>query len=134
MILDSCYSASDSTLEPEDTLVLSRGINLPDDYFILPTVDQDILSASRDNSVEPDFEPSRFTSHVLLSGCRLTQTSKEEAGRGRFTTTLLKVLETDGTDKLTYEQLIDRLDVLPECVVCLSFWIQKDLAHHSSIL
>lgn len=64
------------------------------------------------SDVEPDaldYEKTGLASHVLLSACSATETSKEDHGRGLFTKALLEVLESGGIDKMTYEQLIECL-------------------------
>jgi nitrogenase subunit NifH len=96
--------------------VSTRGVKLPTNYAVLPTLDADIIPkhASRADMIAAGKEKTGLASHVLLAGCGAKQESKEEDSRGRFSKALLDVLRSDGTDKLTYEKLIERLPLLPE--------------------
>ena len=115
MILDSCHSGSGTREDLEDQMVTTRGIDLPDDYAILPTLDEDLLSegASRGDEIPPGSATLGLASHVLLAACGAAQTAKEGGGRGFFSQALLKLLGSNGAFKMTYEQLIERLDFIP---------------------
>lgn len=120
VILDSCYSGSGTRAfkVPGEPLPLTaeRGVDLPDGYTVLRDIYDDILPQDIDRAtkIPTGFGTAGQRSHVLLSACRATQRSREHGGHGRFTTQLLKALQRDGTDKVTYEDLIDRLDDIPE--------------------
>jgi hypothetical protein len=61
---------------------------------------------------------SAMASHVLLAACSMKGVSRESHGRGRFTTALMKLLRAPATPAhtLTYEDIIARIDSLPEYI------------------
>lgn len=91
---------------------LVRGVDLPQNYSVLPNLDHDIrrdLSGARTNQVVPDYEHCGMRSHVLLAACQAGQLSTERGGRGRFTSALLDVLSHYGTENVTYDGLLHLL-------------------------
>lgn len=91
---------------------MTRGIELPESYAILPTIDNGVLSRRSGESTK-GFKNAALASHVLLSACMEDQTAREDHGRGAFSRELLQLLRTVGADKLTYKETVDRLPDLP---------------------
>ncbi|KIK68737.1 hypothetical protein GYMLUDRAFT_36230 [Collybiopsis luxurians FD-317 M1] len=123
VILDSCYSGSGTRKDRPVPNI--RGVELPDDYEILDTVDQELLRILPDQQrkviIAKDFEKSGSASHVLLAGCSSKQTSKEDpvGHRGYFTQALMKLLRASDLNTITYKDAISRMDDLtdqtPQC-------------------
>lgn len=86
-----------------------RGIDLPQGYVIAPTVDNDLLreETARGDRVMAGYELSGSRSHVLLAACKADERSREDGRGGFFTRALLETIRDEGTDKITYEGLID---------------------------
>jgi hypothetical protein len=116
VIFDSCHSGSGTRNERDPTHVV-RSINLPANY----TIPLHVLKSAGERAIVTanGFEKSGLRSHVLLSGCRQAQLSREINGRGFFTSALLHVLQSDGVDKLTYEEVLKRLPDIPGWVFAL---------------
>ncbi|KAH8817924.1 caspase domain-containing protein [Flagelloscypha sp. PMI_526] len=114
VILDSCHSASGTRIDnTESKGAVSRGLELPESYHILPFIDVTIRPSSRLEQVPPLFESAGAASHILLAACSKDEAAKEENGRGKFTEALTRYLRhpTTQTDRLTYEQIIGGLDI-----------------------
>ena len=117
VIFDCCYSGS-GTRDADSTSNI-RGVDLPDDYEILDTVDRELLLDSPDQERKVDiatgFQHSGMASHVLLSACSSKQTSKENIilGRGRFTYALMSLLRNSDLNTMSYQDAISRMDDLP---------------------
>ena len=70
-----------------------------------------------------------LSSHVLFSACSANEVAREDGGKGRFTSALLKVFNKTSPNQLTYEQVKDRLDQIPECVrvwLTYNYWFNVD--------
>ncbi|KZV91913.1 hypothetical protein EXIGLDRAFT_718838 [Exidia glandulosa HHB12029] len=109
VILDSCHSGS-STRDPLEIGVLSRGITLPDNYTILPSLEDD---GSRHATVAFGHESSGLSSHVLLAACSRMESAQECNGRGFFTQALLTLLRDANVRNMTYRAVIEELPELP---------------------
>ncbi|KIK61890.1 hypothetical protein GYMLUDRAFT_260464 [Collybiopsis luxurians FD-317 M1] len=116
VIFDSCHSGSGT--REGDPVPNIRGVELPKDYEILDTVDQELLRDLPDQQrkviISKEFEKSGAASHVLLAGCASHQTSKEILGRGRFTVALMSLLRKSDINTMTYQDVISRVDDLPD--------------------
>ncbi|PBK98277.1 hypothetical protein ARMGADRAFT_1008727 [Armillaria gallica] len=120
VILDSCHSGS-GTRDDDDPTFAVRGIDLPETYTIPKDLHlHDIHPGARADSVPEAFKKAGMSSHVLLSACKAEQVAREipatgesKGKRGVFTSALLGVLEQhkDKIDKLTYKDVIDKLDL-----------------------
>lgn len=57
-------------------------------------------------------------SHVLLAACAANETAMEDGSpkRGLFTSALIALLRKDGVDKLTYADVLKRMETIPKCV------------------
>lgn len=108
MIFDSCHSGAGTRGGRVETAAI-RSVKLPPTYSIPLSVLQAAEESHRGMVIREEFEKSGLRSHVLFSGCRQGQLSGEVNGRGLFTSALLPVLQSDGVDKLTYEEVIKRL-------------------------
>ncbi|KAH6917593.1 caspase domain-containing protein [Coprinopsis sp. MPI-PUGE-AT-0042] len=112
VILDSCHSGSGTRKHRGDETLASRGVKLPSNYSIPANVLRSELE-DRGTFVAPGYEMAGLRSHVLLAACKQDQQAIERGGRGVFTSALVKLLEKDGIDKLTYQDVIARLPDLP---------------------
>ena len=65
-------------------------------------------------AVAAGFAKAGSESHVLLAACRETEVAHEEDGRGAFTQALLATLRSVSTDKVTYQDIMERLPDIPE--------------------
>ncbi|PBK59427.1 hypothetical protein ARMSODRAFT_945616 [Armillaria solidipes] len=121
VILDCCHSGSGTRTDDNDQTFAVRGIELPASYTIPNDLHpHDIDPGARADSVPEAFKKAGLLSHVLLSACKAEQVAREipttgesKGKRGVFTSALLGVLEQhkDRIDKLTYKDVIDRLDL-----------------------
>ncbi|KZV93491.1 hypothetical protein EXIGLDRAFT_43125 [Exidia glandulosa HHB12029] len=109
VILDSCHSGS-STRDPLEMDVLSRGITLPDNYTILPSLEDE---GYRHAKVASGHESSGLASHVLLAACSQMESAQECNGRGFFTQALLTLLRDENVRNVTYRAAIEQLPDLP---------------------
>ncbi|KAI0316110.1 caspase domain-containing protein [Amylostereum chailletii] len=110
VIFDCCHSGSGTRIDEDMPSPLVRGVKLPDDYAILPMVDEQILSdEDRATCVAKKFEKAEMASHVLLAACRASELAHESNQHGDFTSALLALLRKDCVDRLTYEEAIMRL-------------------------
>lgn len=75
-------------------------------------LDRDIWGTGRKAKISSGFLNKGLRSHVLLAACSSQETAKEADHRGVFTTTLIKALETTGTDFITYTELIHQIGSL----------------------
>jgi hypothetical protein len=62
---------------------------------------------------------SYVESHVLLAACSATESAREEDGRGNFTKAFLALLQSEGVDKLTYSDVLTRMDAILGYVLSL---------------
>ncbi|KIK68715.1 hypothetical protein GYMLUDRAFT_68557 [Collybiopsis luxurians FD-317 M1] len=117
VIFDCCYSGSGT--RDTDSASNIRGVDLPDDYEILDTIDRELLLDRPDQERKVDiatgFQNSGMASHVLLSACSSKQTSKENIilCRGRFTYALMSLLRNSDLNTMSYQDAISRMDDLP---------------------
>ncbi len=122
VILDSCHSGSGTRTDDDDPTFAVRGIDLPETYTIPNDLRlHDIDLGARADSVPEAFKKAGMLSHVLLSACKAEQVAREipatgeskKGKRGVFTSALLGVVERhkDKIDKLTYKDVIDKLDM-----------------------
>ena len=65
-------------------------------------------------AIAPSFLHHNARSHILLAACELEELAYENQGKGVFTTALLNLLSTFGTQNLTYANLLQRLPPLTE--------------------
>ncbi|VDC06750.1 unnamed protein product [Peniophora sp. CBMAI 1063] len=112
VIFDCCHSGS-GTRGLSDTR-RPRGFTsksmLPDD------LDRHIWSMvprGRDIEVLTGFARAGTKSHVLLAACRETESAYEGHDRGYFTQELIRVLRTVRPDRITYQELIQRIPTIP---------------------
>ena len=84
---------------------------MPKEYTIpLSILDKARVSkGSRGSAVSEGFQLSGLRSHVLMAACLPHELAGEMNGRGNFTSALLKTLLKDGTENMTYKDLIQRL-------------------------
>ncbi|KZV62932.1 hypothetical protein PENSPDRAFT_641580 [Peniophora sp. CONT] len=123
VIFDCCHSGSGTREDDFKPSRLERGFELDQaEDLIPPTLDKDIWSKVPDDraiAVAAGFAKSGSRSHVLLAACREVEKSHEENGRGEFTRALLDTLRSVATDKITYQDLMQRLpdipDQIPQC-------------------
>ncbi|KAI0315079.1 caspase domain-containing protein [Amylostereum chailletii] len=119
VILDCCHSGSATRDHEKDHITgpvpLVRGVCLPADYAILPTVDEDIFSETtpRAWAIAKGYRYAGMASHVLLAACKANQKAHETGKRGQFTLALMDLLRKNRVEELTYEDAIKRLPDLP---------------------
>ena len=111
VIFDSCYSGSGT--RGNDGTVRSAGL---ENHNIHPSLDSDIWGSENNPRGIQSAAATGLSSHVLLSACSADEVAREDGGKGRFTTALLKVFNKTSPDQLTYEQVMNRLDQIPRCV------------------
>ncbi|KAK7471992.1 hypothetical protein VKT23_000100 [Stygiomarasmius scandens] len=118
VILDCCHSGS-GTRDPK---LVTRGIQLPNDYSIPPNLplsgsQPETESGGRGPTVAKGYEKN--DSHVLLAACKSTEAAAEFKGFGRFTKALLDFLKNKDLAELTYAGVIDNLPKIenqnPQC-------------------
>ncbi|KAK7471966.1 hypothetical protein VKT23_000074 [Stygiomarasmius scandens] len=118
VILDCCHSGS-GTRDPK---LVTRGIQLPNDYSIPPNLpwsgsQPETESGGRGPTVAKGYEKN--DSHVLLAACKSTEAAAEFKGFGRFTKALLDFLKNNDLAKLTYADVIENLPEIenqhPQC-------------------
>ncbi|KAJ8079113.1 hypothetical protein PM082_013400 [Marasmius tenuissimus] len=117
VILDSCHSGSGTRDDERDKTFAVRGVELPSTYTIPAGIIEDELKAAgeqRDSNPAPGTEMAGLRSHVLLAACKHGQTSKERGGSGDFSSQLIPLLREDGLDQITYRDVINRLQPLPD--------------------
>ncbi|KAJ7653667.1 caspase domain-containing protein [Mycena polygramma] len=115
VILDSCHAGSSTRdLKVKTSFGLHvRGIELPKDYSILPSIDKGILFAERKQVTAEAYVNSGLSSHVLLAATSSGARAWEANKRGIFTTALLSLLRSTEITGLTYLDVINRLPDLP---------------------
>ncbi|VDB83370.1 unnamed protein product [Peniophora sp. CBMAI 1063] len=127
VILDCCHSGSGT----RDNDSIPRGLEFKSydpvrDEAIYHTIDSSYEEEVYRNDANhpnasnqtagPRFADSDLQSHILLAACSPEQSAFENRSvrRGRFTSALLTLLRKPGTGTLTYAELIQRLDNLPQ--------------------
>lgn len=92
---------------------------MEDGYKVPHDLDKEVASNTPKSLVGKDtrgfFRPS-LKSHVLLSACREGEIAYERDGRGQFTEALLRTLRTTSIHKITYRELMKRVEV-KGCVI-----------------
>ncbi|RXW14955.1 hypothetical protein EST38_g10900 [Candolleomyces aberdarensis] len=114
VILDSCHSGS-GTRSDSDTRV--RGG--PCEVDIPAELDEDLVlqvPSHRGARVPDKFRHHGLRSHVLLAACAPHERAHEVKTSGAFTEALLGALKGANTAELTYEGLIERMEILPSKV------------------
>ncbi|KZV65117.1 hypothetical protein PENSPDRAFT_614510 [Peniophora sp. CONT] len=116
VIFDCCSSGS-GTRRPEYSVSLfERCFDSDEKLFIPSTLDGDIWGNSPvDRATSPlsGYFMTGLSSHVLLAGCSESEHAREGNSRGMFTTVLLEALREVATDKVTYQDLIERIRYIP---------------------
>ncbi|KZV62347.1 hypothetical protein PENSPDRAFT_642315 [Peniophora sp. CONT] len=120
VILDCCHSGSGTRVSEFTAERLERGFVMEEP--IPASLDEDLWSGVPDEraiAVAAGFAKAGSRSHVLLAACREIQVAHEENGRGAFTRALLNTLRGVATDKVTYQDVMERLpdisDQTPQC-------------------
>ncbi|KAF8153270.1 caspase domain-containing protein [Crassisporium funariophilum] len=112
VILDCCSSAGinrgESFREPEE--YVARQISNPPP--LNPNADRAIWSrGTRSGGIADGFSGKFHASHILLAACGRDQFAREDprTKRGLFTYSLLKVLESNSIEDLTYTSLMHKM-------------------------
>lgn len=112
VIFDCCHSGSGT--RGDSSVVSTRGFDyekqLPKD------LDAKLLTGdgnTRGVKLAAGFLNHGLESHVLFAACNSNEVAREAKGRGAFTTALLATLATVCTDKISYTDLLRRIDALP---------------------
>jgi hypothetical protein len=118
--MDCCHSASGTRAIRSDGVSQARSVVLPSRIYP-EELDSDILdsvSGARGNCIPSRFRHRGLGSHVLLAACRATQLAIERNGRGRFSETLLKLLNDVPPEQLKYSEILKHpgFDRFPEYV------------------
>ncbi|KZP07420.1 hypothetical protein FIBSPDRAFT_922853 [Athelia psychrophila] len=112
IIFDCCHSGSGTR---KDESSAQRTVNLPDN--VPADLDLDLWQENRPRGITsaPGSSYQGLDSHVLLAACGEKETAYEDGAprRGLFTTALLKLLREEGVDKLIYNDVLKRIDVIP---------------------
>ncbi|KAG8737059.1 hypothetical protein FRC10_008610 [Ceratobasidium sp. 414] len=126
VIFDSCHSASGSRGDCADETVPGRIAREAEVLADVPAnIDSDILPST----VVHDYSPSETigesrrpelplytdqASHIHFAACGSEEKAWEEEGRGVFTAALLKCIRASGVDKISYQNLMVSLPMLPK--------------------
>ncbi|KAG9096139.1 hypothetical protein FRC07_010978, partial [Ceratobasidium sp. 392] len=127
VIFDSCHSTSGNRIDPAVPVRISR---VADPVLDIPIdIDLDVFPANAVNSyyfIPPELAkglearrpvPPLYTdqaSHIYFAACGSQEKAKEHNGRGDFTTALLKCIRASGVDKISYQNLMISLPMLPQ--------------------
>ncbi|CCM00515.1 uncharacterized protein FIBRA_02549 [Fibroporia radiculosa] len=117
VIFDCCHSAS-GTRDDRGT-ILTRAVELVNNVPL--DLDRVIWGSTgqRGAKIAAGFAHVGLRSHVLLSACSKNERATEERGRGRFTKALLLFLEGVGADKVTYTDVLNKMEKIggqnPQC-------------------
>ncbi|KAK1215771.1 hypothetical protein PQX77_021609 [Marasmius sp. AFHP31] len=117
VILDSCHSGSGTREDERDETFAVRGVELPSTYTIPASIVEEELASEgegRDDTPASGAEMMGLRSHILLAACKHGQTAKERGGHGDFSSQLIPLLREDGLDQITYKDIINRLQPLPD--------------------
>lgn len=129
VIFDSCHSASANRGEAHSPSL--REPRCAGITFDIPwNIDEHIFpSATASSSNEDSRRTSpplctHQTSHIHFAACGSEELAWEEEGRGAFTAALLRTIRAHGVDKLTYQNLMVALPILPKWVYIYTcfFW------------
>lgn len=77
----------------------------------LPINYMDTFPGIRKSFIDPASEQKALESHVLLAACGANEEAKEQGGKGRFTSALLETLRRFGVERLTYYELMKRVNI-----------------------
>ncbi|KIM41811.1 hypothetical protein M413DRAFT_138461 [Hebeloma cylindrosporum] len=116
VVFDTCHSASGTRSQDENSLTIVRSVQLEDVPFRKET-DRAIWA----RSARLDAAQSRrgLESHMLISACKSSEDAIEYKGRGKFSTALLKLLESTSPDKLRYRDILANMESIspqnPQC-------------------
>ncbi|KAK7470151.1 hypothetical protein VKT23_001591 [Stygiomarasmius scandens] len=138
VILDCCHSsfitrvnregADKIDLDPDgnEEVYTVRSVQLPEDYIILSSIDEDVVDMERKSIPNPLKTSIQGTllrpfvsemrgqaSHTLLAACGKDQTAKEMRGRGQFTSALMAYMR-DPTVDITTVTFRDIIESLPK--------------------
>ncbi|KAL0567813.1 hypothetical protein V5O48_014183 [Marasmius crinis-equi] len=111
VIFDSCSSGLGIRKDEHDETLSVCGLELSADYTIPPSMFEPELASLERSSGS---EMGGLWSPVLLAACKPSQTAKERRGSGAFTSQLIPLLRQEGSDRLTYEDVIQRTPDLPD--------------------
>ncbi|KAG8717058.1 hypothetical protein FRC08_008264 [Ceratobasidium sp. 394] len=126
VIFDSCHSASGSRGDCEDEAVPGRiareaevlvniPANIDSDIFISTEAQDYSLDQATGESRRPELPLyTDQASHVHFAACGSEEKAWEEEGRGVFTAALLKCIRASGVDKISYQNLMVSLPMLPK--------------------
>ena len=92
---------------------MERGFELDESCVVPSTLDEHIwgvIYGDRATSPLSGFAQSGTRSHVLLAACREGEKAYEGYRRGVFTRVLIEELLKVKTDKITYRELMRRID------------------------
>ena len=112
VIFDCCHSGSGT--RGDSSVILTRGIDY--EKKVPKDLDDELLArAGNTRGVKhaAGFLNHGLESHVLFAACNSNEVAREANGRGAFTTALLATLATVCTDKISYTDLLRRIDALP---------------------
>ncbi|KAG8760741.1 hypothetical protein FRC12_009510 [Ceratobasidium sp. 428] len=122
VVFDSCHSTSGSrneaisgrvAREAEVMLPIPNDIDL--DIFPANAVDNYYLHETPAESRRTELPLyTDQASHVHLAACGSEEKAWEEDGRGDFTKSLLRCIRASGVDKISYQNLIVSLPMLPK--------------------
>lgn len=112
VILDCCHSGSGT--RADSSVTSTRGFTY--EKKLPKNLDAKLLTGdgnTRGVKLAAGFLNHGLESHVLLAACNSNEVAREAKGRGAFTTALLATLATVLTDKISYTDLLRRIDALP---------------------
>ncbi|KZV67675.1 hypothetical protein PENSPDRAFT_754732 [Peniophora sp. CONT] len=121
VIFDCCYSGSGTRESERDTPRMERGFELDEGTMVPSTLDEDIwgkVYEGRASGIPSGLVQSGTRSHVLLAACGENEKAYEGYQRGIFTQVLLEELRKVKADKITYRDLMRRIDIpiqTPQC-------------------
>lgn len=114
VIFDCCHSGSGTRKgAPEDHTRVNRSATLMKD--VPSHLDNDILAGARGGRLSKGFLQKGLRSHVLMAACGQAQQAVDDRihKRGVFTHALVTALKTIGADRLTYTEVLQRMERLP---------------------
>ncbi|KAG9105232.1 hypothetical protein FRC07_009469 [Ceratobasidium sp. 392] len=126
VVFDSCHSASGNRGNNTDDAVPNRiareaeirvevSDNIDSDLFSTSAMHNYSLIQSVGESRRPELPLyADQASHVHLAACGSEERAWEEEGRGAFTSALLKSIRASGVDKISYQNLMISMPMLPK--------------------
>ena len=112
VIFDCCHSGSGT--RGDSSVISTRGIAYEKE--IPKDLDAKLLAGdgnTRGVKLAAGFLNHGLESHIHFAACNSYEVAREANGRGAFTTALLAALATVCTDKISYTDLLSRIDALP---------------------